>query len=407
MRRAWRRMSFRVQLVVLIAGVFTLGGSALLVAQYVLLRVLLMQRVVRTDGIVAETGHRSGAEPFEIDEELVQSTRLIPAWMQPDPELAELLRGVQFGSGALLFAFTGFAVVGAWLLSRRVFRRIGEVTDATNAITERDLSQRLDLPGPEDEIHRLGAAVDGMIARLEAAFIRQDAFIANASHEFRTPLATTRTALQVAVRQGKVSPSLMPDIADVLEANQRLEELVSTLLVVARGRAQTELPVEPVDVTALTQSLCTEYAPLAKARHLSYKLSHAGQHGTAEGNTVEGNPALLRSLISNLLLNAIRHNIDAGEIELTVSSEADRVALSVENSGPVLTREAIERLTEPFHRGEHSRLRPVDGSDSGTGLGLTLVESITTLHGGTLTFAARPGGGLIVTVELPAAVTPR
>ena len=390
-------MSFRVQLVVLIAGVFTLGGSALLVAQYVLLRVLLMQRVVRTDGIVAETGDLSGGEPFEIDEELIQSTRLIPAWMQSDPELNELLRGVQFGSGALLLVFTGFAVVGAWLLSRRVFRRIGEVTDATNAITERDLSQRLNLPGPEDDIHRLGAAVDGMIARLEAAFMRQDAFIANASHEFRTPLATTRTALQVAVRQGRVSPSLMPDIADVLEANQRLEELVSTLLVVARGRAQTELPVEPVDLTALAQSVCAEYAPLACARRLSCRLSRAGERGT-----VEGNPALLRSLVSNLLLNAIRHNIDAGEIGLTVSSEADRVALTVENSGPVLTREAIERLTEPFHRGEHSRLRPFDGPDSGTGLGLTLVESITTLHGGTLTFAARPGGGLIVTVELPA-----
>lgn len=402
MRRIWRRMSFRVQLVVLIAGVFTFGGSALLVAQYLMLRVLLVQRVVRTEGLVAETGVVSGEEPFQIDEGLIQSTRLIPAWMQSDPELAELLRGVQFGSGALLLAFTGFAVVGAWLLSRRVFRRIGEVTDATNAITEQDLSQRLNLPGPEDDIHRLGAAVDGMIARLEAAFVRQDAFIANASHEFRTPLATTRTTLQVAVRQGKVGPALMPEVTDVLDANQRLEELVSTLLVIARGRAQTDLPVEPVGLAALTQAVCAEHEMFARARRLSCVL-----HGAGANSQVTGNAALLRSLVTNLLLNAIRHNVDAGEIEVTVSSEADRVALTVENSGPLLTPEAIARLTEPFHRGEHSRLRNTDGSEAGTGLGLTLVDSITTLHGGTLEFAARPGGGLIATVEFPARVTAR
>lgn len=391
-------MSFRVQLVVLISCVFTLGGSALLVAQYLLLRVLLAQRVMRTDGVVAEAGDVSGDQQFRLNEGPIESTQIAPAWMQSDPELAELLRGVQFGSGALLLAFTGFAVVGAWLLSRRVFRRIRDVTDATNAITERDLSERLDLQGPEDEIHRLGAAVDGMIARLEAAFMRQDAFIANASHEFRTPLTTTRTALQVAVRQGRVGPGLMPDIEDVLDANQRLEELVSTLLVIARGRARAELPVQPIDLPALTRSVCAEHATFVRTLHLSCVL-----HRSGENAIVEGNAALLRSLVSNLLLNAIHHNVDAGEIGVTISPKDGHISLTVENSGPVLTPETMSRLTEPFHRGEHSRLRNTDGTEAGTGLGLTLVESITVLHGGRLAFAARPGGGLIVTVELPAA----
>lgn len=398
MRRAWRRMSFRVQLIVLISGVFTFGGSALLVAQYLMLRVLLAEQVMRTEGVAAETGDFSGDESFQIDQGASEATFFAPAWMQADPELAELLRGVQFSSGALLLAFTAFAVIGAWLLSRRVFKRIGEVTDATNAITEQDLSQRLDLPGPEDEIYRLGAAVDGMIARLEAAFTRQDAFIANASHEFRTPLATTRTALQVAVRQGKVTSGLMPVIEDVLGANQRLEDLISTLLVVARGRAHANLPLRVLDLGVLTRSICAEQATFVRARGLSCSLRQAG-----ERITVEANEVLLRSLVSNLLLNAIHHNIDEGEIMLTVASEGDRVVLTVENSGVPITADSLARLSEPFHRGAHSRLRNTDGSEAGIGLGLTLVESITALHEGKLLCAARIGGGLIVTVDLPAA----
>lgn len=396
-RGSWSRLSFRGQLVVMIAGVFIFGGTTLLVAQYLVLSALLSEAVAVQNEKLSDERTISGGQESAPDEPSIEVLNYGPRWTQADPVVSGVLRGVQTWSAVLLVAFAVLAIVGAWFLSRRALRRISAVTVATNAITEHDLSKRLELPGPDDEIKRLGVAIDGMIERLDAAFTRQSAFIANAGHEFRTPLTTTRTVLQVAVRQGRVPAELLPEVLDVLDANRRLEDLVGALLTVAQGRADVDLTRTRVDLAELVTEAVSEQADLAEQREI-----HAALDLPDEPVIVEGNESLLSSMLANLISNATRHNAERGFVRIRLGQDDERVTFVVENPGTAMSPELVARLTEPFQRSEQSRTRNEDGSEAGTGLGLTLVESIVALHDGTLTLEPRPGGGLIATVTLTA-----
>ena len=395
MRSLWSRLSFRRQLTVMIAAVFLAGGSILILTQHVVLRSLLSEAVTvhneQRDNAAETVG------PTTRDEDAIVIQEHGPAWTQ-DPVVDEVLAGVQLWAGALLGALTVVAIVAAWLVSRQAIRRISAITDTTNAITEHDLSKRLDLSGPDDEIKRLGSAIDDMIARLEEAFSRQESFIANASHEFRTPLSTARMALQLAIRQGRISDDALPDIQEVLQANRRMEELVNDLLIVAQGRAHVDLPDDPVDLVPMIARAMFEHANGAESANLTAFI-------TLPRNPVfvSGRIPLLRSLITNLVSNSVRHNVTDGFVRIELDVRHARAWFSIENSGSVLDVSTVGRLTEPFHRGERSRIRNEDGSEAGTGLGLTLVESVTELHGGTLALDPRAAGGLRVRVSLPIA----
>ncbi|MCX4471350.1 HAMP domain-containing histidine kinase [Micromonospora sp. NBC_01655] len=390
----WERLSFRGQLVAMISVAFVIGGGVLLVAQYVVLSVLLSQRTTTLHEEAIGNGTLSGgSEATGKPGVLVESHG--PAWMS-EPAVSAVLGGVQLWSAVLLLMFAALAVGGAWLVSRRALRRIAEVTAVTNAITEKDLSRRLDVQGPDDEIRRLGGAIDGMVERLEAAFVRQAAFIANASHEFRTPLTTTRTVLQVALRQGRVPGELRPEIEDVLDANARLEALVAALLIIAQGRAAAELPRATIDIAALCAEITGDQADAAAQRGVAVESALP-----PAPVMVTGNKALLRSMIANLLANAIRHG-DGALVKVTVAASSDRARVRVENTGAQLSPEVVARLTEPFERGDRSRVHD-DGAHAGTGLGLTLVDSVAALHEGSLHLMPRDGGGLIAELDLPTA----
>lgn len=400
-QKLWSRLGFRRQLVVMITGVLVAGGAVLLATQFFVLRALLSESVIAQNDQIIEHSVVSG-QGFTVEEDDMDIIQNGPRWTQSDPVVAKVLTDVQTWSAGLLLAFTLVAISGAWLVSRHAARRIARITRATTAISEHDLSQRLNLPGPDDEIRQLGAAIDDMVQRLEDAFDRQEAFIANASHEFRTPLTTTRMALQIAIRQGRVPEALLPEIEGALGANRRMEDLVGALLIVARGRAGTDLAHDRIDLTALTSNLLAEQENEATRTHLSLNFD-----APAESVYVKGNGPLLRSLISNLLTNAVRHNTTRGFVSVDLRSRHGDAVFTVENSGDREYDSAeIDKLMEPFHRGERSRTRNDDGSEAGTGLGLTLVKSITDLHNGTVTLEAREGGGLLATLKLAASDHP-
>jgi signal transduction histidine kinase len=400
----WTRLGFRTQLVVIIAATFIVGGALLLVAQYLVLSRSLVQEVGTYSFSIAGDPGRAGV--------IVGDADVVPGAL-PDgasvttlgsgqarvanPLVNSVLGTVQVWSGLLLLVFAGLAVFGAWWVSRRTALRIAAVTTAANAITERDLSKRLDLPGPDDEIKQLGQAIDKMIGRLDEAFTRQESFIANASHEFRTPLATARTALQVAIRQGRVSDELLPEVEDVLAANRRLERLVGALLTVAQGRADVDLARTPVDLGALVAQVVSE----ENADGTSVSVRFGPPPAPV---TVVGSEPLLHSMVANLVANAVRHNIPGGEVTVEVTAGGGAgVTVTVANTGPVIPADAVRHLTEPFHRGERSRQRNADGSEAGLGLGLALVDSIVRVHDGHLSLSPRDGGGLIAVVTLPSA----
>jgi two-component system sensor histidine kinase VanS len=267
------------------------------------------------------------------------------------------------------------------------------MTATTRQISERNLNERLALHGPDDELKDLADTIDGLLARLEAHVAEQQRFAANASHELRTPLAVTQTLLDVARRDPDRGDG---ELVDHLHAvNSRAIELTEALLLLSRAD-QRSFTREPVDLSLLAEEAAETLLPPAEKRSVAVE--------TAGGPApTSGSPALLLQLTTNLIHNAIVHNLPAGgTVWVRTEAGSEGAVLTVENTGEHLDPELVATLTEPFLRGSE-RTRT---DQAGVGLGLAIVKSITEAHGGTLTLTPRPDGGLRVEVRLPAADRP-
>ncbi|HEX2047134.1 MAG TPA: ATP-binding protein [Acidimicrobiales bacterium] len=279
-----------------------------------------------------------------------------------------------------------------WVLAGRVLRPIHDMTAAARRLSESNLSERLALEGPDDELKELADTFDDMLARLESAFESQRRFVANASHELRTPLAIQRTLVDVALADPNATPEeLRATAASVRDAVDRSERLIDGLLVLARSQ-QGAGEVAPVDLAATS------------ARAVDQVVGEAGARGIAVRRDlrpcmVRGNQVLLEHLAANLVRNAVVHNVDGGWMEVVTSPEGGRARLTVRNSGPRIPTEQVPQLFEPFRRLSPDR---VDGG-RGHGLGLSIVEAVATAHHGSVRAEPVEGGGLSVVVSLPAA----
>ncbi|MFI6554454.1 sensor histidine kinase [Streptomyces griseus] len=282
-----------------------------------------------------------------------------------------------------------FGLLGGWFLAGRMLAPLTRITEATRAATDGSLSHRIRLPGRKDEFRELADAFDTMLARLEAHVAEQKRFAANASHELRTPLAVSKTLLEVA----RADPDRdTGEIIDRLHAvNSRAIDLTEALLLLSRADRRS-FPRERVDLSLLAEEAAETLLPLAEVRGVTVET-----HGDIAPTI--GSPTLLLQLTTNLLHNAIVHNLpDRGTVRVTTSVHPETVDITVENTGARLAPEVASTLTEPFQRGAE-RLRT---HHTGVGLGLAIAETITRAHDGTLTLTPRSGGGLRVTVELPA-----
>ena len=290
---------------------------------------------------------------------------------------------------ALVFLLL-FGLVGGWFLAGRMLTPLTRITDATRMATHGSLSHRIRLPGRSDEFRELADAFDAMLARLEAHVAEQQRFAANASHELRTPLAISQALLDVARLDPTRDPGTLVERLRVV--NTRAINLTEALLLLSRADRRS-LPRDHVDLSLVAEEATEMLLPLAEKHGVT--IETAGDVAPAVGSH-----ALLLQLTTNLVHNAIVHNrADRGAVWLTTVVEPGAVVLTVENTGATLTPESVPTLVEPFERGtERSRT-----DDAGVGLGLAIVKRITEAHDGTLTLAARGGGGLRVAVRLPAA----
>ena len=252
------------------------------------------------------------------------------------------------------------------------------------------LSHRIRLEGRSDEFRELADAFDTMLARLEAQVAEQQRFAANASHELRTPLAITQTLLDVARNDPNRDNG---ELVDRLHAvNTRAIDLTEALLLLSRAD-QRSFAREHVDLSLIAEEATETLLPLAEERGVTIETS-------GDVTPTIGSPALLLQMATNLVHNAIVHNLpDQGTVWVTTSAHPESVVLTVENTGEKLTPQLVATLVEPFQRGS-KRIRT---DHAGVGLGLAIVKSITQAHDGTLTLAPRAAGGLCVTVQLPAA----
>src|SRR5699024_1778188 len=282
----------------------------------------------------------------------------------------DVLSGLLLWSIVTLLVFTGVAVAVASWLSRRSFARIGQITTTTQQITRNDLHQRLDLPGPADEIKELGDTIDTMLDRLQTSFTQQERFITTASHEL--PLA-----------RGEVPQHLEPAVRRALEANRRSENLIAALLQLARAaRAELTSPVERgTALRPLIEESLTERQQDIEDRHLTVTTE------LGRTSTTTADEALLRLAIENLIDNAIQHNDDHGTVHIVMGESDGQVWIEVANDGPSLSNEEAAQLVEPFNRGPHTRTAAGGRS---LGLGLTLVQNIAESIGATLTLTPGP-----------------
>lgn len=324
--------------------------------------------------------------------------RYVPAGSYPGPgpftpSRDDLIRAFAPAAAWAMVFLLLFALLGGWILAGQMLAPLTRITAATRRAGNGSLSHRIELQGRNDEFRELADSFDAMLARLEAHVAEQRRFAANASHELRTPLAISQTLLDVARKDpDHVSSELVERLHVV---NARAIALTEALLVLSRTD-QRSFTRERVDLSLLAEQAVETLLPLAEKRGIALEIS-------GDVAATVGSQALLLQMTTNLVHNAIVHNLpEAGTVWVSTALDAGSVALIVENTGEPLAPQVVATLTEPFQRGTER----IHADHSGVGLGLAIVQSIVRAHDGDLTLAARAAGGLRVAVRLPAAPPP-
>ena len=327
---------------------------------------------------------------------LVAITVAVTGWLLPPQSAGSANSGeshryqLELVTGLIILA----AVAGAlgWLAAGRILRPLRAITAATRQISEDDLDRRLAMPGRGNELKDLADTIDGLLARLQAAFDAQRNFIASAAHELRTPLTLERAMLEVALADpDATADALRSACEEVLAVGQQQEQLIEALLTLARSQRGLDHR-ELTDLAAIFDDvLCARGSDAAR-----HELTISSSLTAAP---VLGDTRLLRRLAANLVDNAIRHNIRNGRIDIQVTASGGQARLTMSNTGPVIPFSHAARLLEPFQRRSGSRLADADG----LGLGLSIVVAIVRAHHGTLTVHPGRHGGLDIDVSLPAA----
>ena len=305
------------------------------------------------------------------------------------PVRSNLLRVFAPRAAAVLVFLLVLGLSGGWILAGRMLAPLTQITDAARVAGKGSLSHRIRLKGRQDEFRELSDAFDSMLDQLESHVAEHQRFAANASHELRTPLAISRTLLDVA----RKDPTRDRDeLVERLHAvNTRAIDLTEALLLLGRGD-RGNVTRESVDLSLVAEEAAETLLPLAERRRITLDV-------TGGAARTSGSAELLLRMVTNLVQNAIVHNLPAGGT-VTVHTEVhgDTSVLRVENTGPRLPPELVPTLIEPFQRGTE-RVRTDEYA--GAGLGLAIVDSIVRAHDGALDLVPRAGGGLRVTVGLP------
>ncbi len=290
---------------------------------------------------------------------------------------------------ALTVMLIGFpvllAVVGwvTWLVTRRALRPVEGIRREMAAITaSEDLARRVPVPGTHDEVARLASTTNETLAALQTSVERQRRFVADASHELRSPIASLRTQLEVAAAH----PELL-DLDGAVEDTVRLQHLAADLLLLARLDAGERPADARVDLAALAREEAGGRAGV----------SVRDDAGAAGGVTVAGSRGQLGRVLANLLDNAQRHARSA--VEVSVRRDGDLAVVGVADDGEGVPEADRERIFERFVRLDAARSR----DDGGAGLGLAIARDVAVRHGGTLTVHDAPAGGALFELRLPAA----
>ncbi|MFI8826740.1 sensor histidine kinase [Streptomyces sp. NPDC053431] len=384
------RPTIRIRLTLLYGGMFLIAGILLLAIIYLFTAQALRDSTSElpfkvVTGTVTATTDWCRLPDKSTGEQLNNAVSMCLRH-QSDLALDDLLRRSLFallGLSIIAFAF-GYAMAG------RVLSPLGRITRTARQVAGSDLSRRIELDGPDDEFKELADTFDDMLGRLERAFSAQQRFVANASHELRTPLAINRTLLEVQLSDPGAPVELQQLGKTLLATNERSEQLVEGLLLLARSDNEI-VERKPVDLAEVASRAVDQVHAEAEAKGVEFR----GERAPA---VVQGNGVLLERIALNLVQNAVRYNVpEDGWVEVTTESGDGQAVLEVSNTGPVVPAYEIDNIFEPFRRLRQDRT----GSDKGVGLGLSIARSVARAHGGRIIAEPREGGGLVMRVTLP------
>ena len=385
----WLRPTIRIRLTLLYGGMFMIAGILLLSIIYLLAAQALHAgstpfKIVDGQNIVVSSGscqlpERGTPGAFN---DAISACMAAQRQHALDNLLSRSLLAL-VGLSVIAFAF-GYAMAG------RVLSPLGRITRTARRVAGTDLSRRIELDGPDDELKELSDTFDEMLDRLERAFTAQQRFVANASHELRTPLAINRTLLEVHLSDPGAPVELQQLGKTLLATNERSEQLVEGLLLLARSDNEI-IDRKPVDLAEVASRAIDQARAEADAKGVEVR----GERGLA---VVQGNGVLLERIALNLVQNAVRYNIpEGGWVEVVTELRDGHATLLVTNTGPVVPAYEIDNIFEPFRRLRTERT----GSDKGVGLGLSIARSVARAHGGRIIAEPREGGGLVMRVTLP------
>ncbi|MDO3703590.1 HAMP domain-containing sensor histidine kinase [Micromonospora sp. C28SCA-DRY-2] len=385
-----KRLSLRARLTLIYGGLFLVAGLVLLAVTYVLVE----QRTAQPFGVaLRDVKPVVQATETKLNGVQAEQLRLLVNKAQDDAR-DQTLYSLLTQGGIALVLVSVVAIAFGWLVAGRALQPLHQITGTARRIAGADvagrgLHERLSLSGPRDEVRELADTFDEMVERLDRSFDGQRRFVANASHELRTPLALNRSLIELAVTRPGASEDVRRLGESLLAVNERHERLIDGLLTLADS--ENELTARSrVDLADVVDHVVDLTVKEGDGPAVARELAPA---------PVLGDPVLLERLTTNLVENAVRHNVPAGGwIGVGTGVRDGRATLTVSNTGPLVPGYDVETIFEPFRRLSGERV----GSGRGFGLGLSIVRAVARAHGGTVTARPRDGGGLDVTVELPA-----
>ena len=299
---------------------------------------------------------------------------------------------ILLGLAPLALAVAG---VGGWFLARRALAPVDAMVEAARRIEAEDLSRRIETSSTQDELGRLGAVLNDMLARLERSFATVSQFSADAAHELRTPLTILKGEIDVALRSSPGEEEYRRVLTSCLEEVDRLSALIDDLLFLARSDSGSiDVTQTPVDLAGVLAELSSALQALAEAAAVNLSIVRA------PSSLVRGSTSMLFRLIFNLGENAIKYTPAGGRVDILLTTDGTTAILEIRDTGPGISPEDQAHIFDRFYRGDRARAR------GGAGLGLALTRSIVALHGGRISVESTPGAGSCFRVTLPLASHP-
>ena len=294
-------------------------------------------------------------------------------------------------------ATLALAILGGWFVAGRALAPIKRISETARAMSEGDLNARIAVERTDTELEQVASTLNHAFDRLRLAIEQERRFIADASHELRTPISVMRAETEWALDRERTSHQYRDALNVGRRATLRMQDIVERLLALVRAEASSDIQQRaPVEIRALIDDVVTWLAPVAQARGVQ-------MHVDGDLFSVNGDAEQLREALNNVVANGILYNKPGGTVAIGMRLSGAIGRIEVADTGIGIPADAVPRVFDRFFRVDKARSREMGGS----GLGLSVARSVLTAHGGDITCTSEPGVGSMFVISLPTLTDPR